>query len=99
MATFVLVHGAWHGGWCWQRVVPILQTAGHSVFAPTLTGLGDRAALAKPDVDLSTHVNDVLAVIQDSNINDALMVGHGNRGPPITTLVPHTTRFRPAVLP
>jgi pimeloyl-ACP methyl ester carboxylesterase len=92
MATFVLVHGAWHGGWCWQRVVPILQAAGHSVFAPTLTGLGDRAALAKPEVDLSLHVKDVLAVIQDNNINDALMAGLGYGGMVISQVAEHVAK-------
>jgi hypothetical protein len=52
MATYVLVHGAWHGGWCWQRVTPLLRAAGHEVFTPTLTGLGERSHLATPAIDL-----------------------------------------------
>lgn len=80
MATFVLVHEAWHGGWCWQRVVPFLHDAGHNVFTPTLSGLGERADLAKPEIDLSTHVNDVVAVMEGENLNDAVLVGHGYGG-------------------
>lgn len=80
MATFVLVHGAWHGGWCWQRVVPLLRAAGHSVFTPTLTGLGDRADLANAEIDLSTHVKDVLGVLQDEGLSDTVLVGHGYGG-------------------
>ena len=57
MATFVLVHGAWHGGWCWKKVIPILRDAGHDVYAPTLTGLGERAHLLTPEIDLTTHIN------------------------------------------
>ncbi len=56
MATYVLVHGAWHGGWCWNRVAPLLRAAGHEVFTPTLTGLGERSHLANPDIDLNTHI-------------------------------------------
>src|SRR5271170_3296359 len=55
-ATFVLVHGAWLGGWCWKKVTPLLRAAGHQVFAPTLTGLGERSHLFSPEVGLDTHV-------------------------------------------
>jgi hypothetical protein len=54
-ATFVLVHGAWLGGWCWKKVTPLLRAAGHNVFAPTLTGLGERSHLFSPEVDLDTQ--------------------------------------------
>jgi hypothetical protein len=64
MATFVLVHGAFHGGWCWRDVVVQLRAAGHEVFAPTLTGLGERSHLASPAVDLSTHIRDVANLIE-----------------------------------
>ena len=56
---FVLVHGSWHGGWCWRRVADRLEKRGHKVFAPTLTGLGERVHLLTPAVDLDTHVTDV----------------------------------------
>ena len=63
MSTFVLVHGAWHGGWCWDRVARPLREAGHDVHAPTLTGLSERAHLLSPLVGLETHVEDVVRVI------------------------------------
>ena len=63
MATFVLVHGVWHGGWCWNRVIPLLETAGHRAFGPSLTGLGERADLLSPEVGLSTHIHDIVALI------------------------------------
>src|SRR5882724_8082144 len=62
MATFVLVHGGGHGGWCYQRVSRLLSRAGHEVHAPTMTGVGERAHLVGPDVDLSLHVQDIAAV-------------------------------------
>lgn len=72
----VLVHGAWHGGWCWQRLVPLLASAGHAVFAPTFTGLGDRIHLARPDVELDPHVRDLQALFERHNLRDAVLVGH-----------------------
>ena len=62
--TYVLVHGAWHGGWCWRRLVPLLRQAGHEGFAPTLTGLGERAHLLNREIDLDTHVQDVVALLE-----------------------------------
>jgi pimeloyl-ACP methyl ester carboxylesterase len=78
--TFVLVHGAWHGGWCWRRVADVLRARGHRVFAPTLTGLGDRAHLFSKDISLQTHVEDVLAVVETEELSDFLLVGHGYGG-------------------
>jgi thioesterase domain-containing protein len=63
MATFVLVHGAFHGGWCWQRLTPYLQAAGHVVYTPTLTGLGDRSQLLSPTINLTCHIQDVVNLI------------------------------------
>ncbi|MGZ4354021.1 MAG: alpha/beta fold hydrolase [Gaiellaceae bacterium] len=80
MATFVLVHGAWHGGWCWQRVEPLLRAAGHDVLTPTLTGLGDRAHLLSPQVGLSTHVEDVVATLAYERRDDVVLVGHSYAG-------------------
>src|SRR5205814_7206379 len=59
MATFVLVHGAWHGSWCWKRVRRALQLGGHDVFTPTLTGVGERSHLLSRQVNLETHIDDV----------------------------------------
>lgn len=76
MATFVLVHGSMHGGWCWKRVAPLLRVGGHEVVAPTLTGLGERCHLAHPVVDLDTHIQDVLAVLECEELRDVVLVGH-----------------------
>lgn len=76
----VLVHGAWHGGWCWKKVSPLLAASGHMVYTPTLTGLGDRAHLARLDVDLETHIQDVLAFLEMEDLNDVMLVGHSYAG-------------------
>ena len=84
MATFVLVHGAWHGGWKWRYVAPILRRAGHEVFTPTLTGLGERAHLAGPSIDLDSHVRDVVAVLETEDLREVLLVGHSYGGMVVT---------------
>jgi len=84
MATYVLVHGAWHGGWCWQRVAPLLRAAGHTVYTPTLTGLGERAHLAHPGVDLALHVRDIVAVLEYERLQEVILVGHSYGGMVIT---------------
>ncbi|CAA9575550.1 MAG: salicylate esterase [uncultured Thermomicrobiales bacterium] len=76
MAAFVLVHGSMHGGWCWRRVAPLLRAAGHEAYAPTLTGLGERAHLAHPGIDLDTHVRDVLGVLEYEDLDRVVLVGH-----------------------
>ncbi len=83
--SYVLVHGAWHGGWCWARVEPRLRAAGHRVFAPSLTGLGDRAHLSGSQVSLATHVEDVLTLIDAEELSgDVVLVGHSYGGNVIT---------------
>jgi len=85
MATFVVVHGAWGGGWSWRRTVaPLLQLAGHEAFTPTLTGLGERAHLAGPRVDLETHIQDVLGLLEFEDLRDVILVGHSYGGMVIT---------------
>jgi len=84
MATFVLVHGAWHGGWCWRDVAARLRRAGHDVYAPSLTGLGERAHLLSPRVDLDMHIRDVAAVLQFEDLRDVILVGHSYGGMVIT---------------
>ena len=87
MATYLLVHGAWHGGWCWVRVAKLLRDAGHIVFTPTLTGLGERAHLANPDVDIDCHINDVLGVVEAEELEDAVLCGHSYGGQVITAVL------------
>ncbi len=84
MSTFVLVHGAWHGGWAWQRVAPALRAAGHEVHAPTLTGVSDRAHLLSPAVGLGTHIQDVVALIEAHELDDVVLVGHSYAGQVVT---------------
>lgn len=79
-ATFVLVHGAFHGGWCWTRVAEPLCAAGHRVFTPTQTGLGERAHLLRPDVGVETFVRDVVAVLEAEELTDVILVGHSFGG-------------------
>jgi pimeloyl-ACP methyl ester carboxylesterase len=85
MAMFVIVHGAWGGAYSWNRwVVPRLREAGHAVFTPTLTGLGERAHLANPDVTLDTHVQDVANVLFYEDLTEVILVGHSYGGMVIT---------------
>jgi pimeloyl-ACP methyl ester carboxylesterase len=78
--TFVLVHGAWHGGWCWCRVADLLVKAGHRVFAPTLTGLGERSHLLRADINLSTHIADIVNVLKWEQLSDVVLCGHSYGG-------------------
>jgi pimeloyl-ACP methyl ester carboxylesterase len=75
-----LVHGAWHGGWCWRRVADLLKAQGHRVFCPTLTGLGERAHLLTREVNMTTHIADVIAVIEAEELEDVVLVGHSYAG-------------------
>ncbi|CAN7645306.1 alpha/beta hydrolase [Phenylobacterium sp. LjRoot225] len=84
MATYVLVHGGGHGGWCWGRLAPLLRAAGHEVFTPTLTGLGERAHLLRPGIDLDTQIADVLGVLAYEDLHDVILVGHSYGGMVIT---------------
>ena len=84
--TFVLLHGAWHGGWCYSRVARLLRSKGYDVFTPTLTGLGERSHLASPAINASTHVQDVLNVIAFEGLNDIVLVGHSYGGQIITAV-------------
>jgi pimeloyl-ACP methyl ester carboxylesterase len=80
MATFVLVHGAWHGAWCWRRVARLLRNAGHEVFTPTLTGLAERSHLLSPAIDVDTHILDVVNEMKWQELNDVVLVGHSYGG-------------------
>ncbi|WP_181804012.1 alpha/beta fold hydrolase [Streptomyces shenzhenensis] len=80
MSTYLLVHGAWHSGECWERVVPLLTAAGHRVYAPDLTGHGGKARLLGPDVGLDTYVADVVGLIRDEDLTAVVLVGHSYAG-------------------
>jgi pimeloyl-ACP methyl ester carboxylesterase len=78
--TFVLVHGAWHGGWCWRRVADRLRGGGHTVFTPTLTGLGERSHLGRAGIDLTTHIADLVNVMRWEGLSDVVLCGHSYGG-------------------
>jgi pimeloyl-ACP methyl ester carboxylesterase len=80
MATFVLVHGSWAGGVVWRQLAPRLRKAGHEVYAPTLTGIGERKHLLNREIDLDTHIQDVIGVIDDEDLSDIVLVGHSYGG-------------------
>ena len=84
MATYVLVHGAWHGGWCWRELRPLLEQARHEVFTPSLTGLGDRAHLSRPEIDLALHVQDIVGVLETEDLRDVILLGHSYGGMVVT---------------
>ena len=88
MATFVLVHGAWHGGWCWNKVAPLLRRTGSTVYTPTLSGLGERAHLTElldpSQVNLDLHVRDVVQLLEYEELSDVVLVGHAYAGMVIT---------------
>lgn len=80
--TFVLIHGAWHGGWCWRRVTDRLEAKGHKAYAPSLTGLADRSHLLSMDITLDTHIADVANLFQWEDLRDACLVAHSYGGWP-----------------
>jgi pimeloyl-ACP methyl ester carboxylesterase len=84
VATYVLVHGGAHGGWCYQPVARLLRANGHDVYCPTLTGLGERSHLVRPDIDLDMHITDVVNVLQYEDLRDVILAGHSYGGMVIT---------------
>jgi len=80
MASVVLAHGAWSASWAWKKMRPLFQAAGHEFFAPTYTGLGERAHLANPEIDLNTHIMDVLNVLEFEDLKDVTLLGHSYGG-------------------
>jgi pimeloyl-ACP methyl ester carboxylesterase len=84
MQVYVLVHGAWAGSWAWMRVADRLTSKGHRVFAPTLSGLGERSHLAGSSINLTTHINDVVNEIRWKDLSDLVLVGHSYGGFVIT---------------
>ena len=82
--TFVLVHGAWHGGWCWRPVQKLLEAKGATVFTPSLTGLGDRKHLLDQKITLATHVDDVVELLESEELDSVTLVGHSYAGMVVT---------------
>jgi pimeloyl-ACP methyl ester carboxylesterase len=80
MSTYLLVHGAWHSGQCWERVAPLLASAGHRALSPSLTGYGDKVHLLSPEVGLDTHVDDIVRLITGEDLTDVVLVGHSYAG-------------------
>ncbi len=96
--AFVLVHGSWHGGWCWKRVLPLLRAKGHDAYAPTLTGVGERAHLMSREICVQTHVNDVLGLIEAEELPSVVLVGHSYAGNVITVVADQMEQRRSGVL-
>jgi pimeloyl-ACP methyl ester carboxylesterase len=84
--TYVLIHGAWHGGWCWREVRRILLDEGHEVFTPTMTGLGERVHLRSPGIDIGTHTIDIANVIEWEELENVVLVGHSYGGAIVSTV-------------
>ena len=80
MAIIVLAHGAWSAAWAWKKMRPLMEQAGHKFFAPTYTGLGERAHLASPENDLDTHIQDVLGVLKFEDLRNVVLIGHSYGG-------------------
>ncbi len=80
MATFVIVHGAWGGGWSWKKMRPLLRERGHEIFTPTLTGIGERVHLAGAKIDLTMHIRDIIGVLDYEDLRDLILVGHSYGG-------------------
>jgi pimeloyl-ACP methyl ester carboxylesterase len=80
MATFFVAHGAWSGGWAWKKMRPLMAAAGHELYTPTQTGIGERAHLAHRGIDLEAHIQDMLAVLEFEDVRNAILVGHSYGG-------------------
>ena len=94
MANIVLAHGAWSAAWAWKKMRPLFAAAGHTFYSPSYTGLGERAHLARPDIDLSTHIQDVLNVLEFEDLKDVVLLGHSYGG---MVAMAHAARYPGAV--
>lgn len=98
MSQYVLVPGAWHGAWCWRRVLPLLRDAGHDAYAVTLTGVGDRTHLISAAIRLRTHLQDVLNLIVCEEMDEVVLVGHSYAGMVITGVADALEQRRPGLV-
>jgi pimeloyl-ACP methyl ester carboxylesterase len=80
MATFLVAHGAWSAGWAWKKMHPLLRARGHELLTPTYTGIGERAHLAHKDIDLETHIADMLGVLRYEDLRGVILIGHSYGG-------------------
>jgi pimeloyl-ACP methyl ester carboxylesterase len=96
--AIVLVHGSWHGAWCWKRVLPLLRGAGVETHAVTLTGVGERAHLLSPSIGIDTHIQDVIGLIEAEELQSVVLVGHSYAGNLITCVADRLQRSRPGLL-
>ena len=96
--AIVLVHGSWHGAWCWKRVLPLLRGAGVDAHAVTLTGVGERAHLLSPTVGINTHIQDVIGLIEAEELESVVLVGHSYAGNLITCVADRLQRTHPGLL-
>ena len=96
--SIVLVHGAWHGAWCWSRLLPRLRSAGVDTHAVTLSGLGERAHLMAPTIDLHTHIQDVIGLIEAEELQRVVLVGHSYAGMVITGVADRLQARHPGLL-
>jgi pimeloyl-ACP methyl ester carboxylesterase len=80
VAIFVVAHGAWSAGWAWKKMRPLMHVAGHEFWTPTYTGIGERAHLVNPDIDLDTHIQDVIGVMEFEDLRDVVLIGHSYGG-------------------
>jgi pimeloyl-ACP methyl ester carboxylesterase len=87
--TYLLIHPAWFGGWCWKKLTPLLRAQGHEVFTPTLTGLGERGHLARPEIGLEVHVRDIINVIEYEDLRNVILVGNSSGGMVMTGVADH----------
>src|SRR5436190_6900753 len=78
--TFLVCHGAWSAGWAWKKMHPLMQAAGHRLVTPSYTGLGERAHLAHPAINIDTHIEDMLNVIKYEDLRDIVLIGHSYGG-------------------
>jgi pimeloyl-ACP methyl ester carboxylesterase len=80
MATIVVAHGAWSSAWAWKKMRPLMRAAGHDLWTPSYTGMGERAHLANPAIDLDAHIQDVIAVLEIEDLRDIILLGHSYGG-------------------
>jgi pimeloyl-ACP methyl ester carboxylesterase len=80
VAIFLVAHGAWSAGWAWKKMRPLMRAAGHEIWTPTYTGVGERTHLASPSIDLETHIRDIVAVIETEDMRDLVLIGHSYGG-------------------